>query len=123
MSYQKLNQFTRPFKFLIPRCDYAVKDTDTEVKYFITVYMYSGHWKVVMEEEARKRLELSTLDRNRQWRVIPMRALNTAPKFVAMTMKPQMECYILYKERGLNCFNQTLLLMMCYCMGEQTIRS
>ena len=46
-----------------------------------------GYWKVVAEEEARERLAFFTPDRNRQWKVMPMGALNAAPKFVATIMK------------------------------------
>ena len=47
VSYQKLNQFTRPFAFPITRCDDAVQDIDTEENYFIAVDMNSGYWQVV----------------------------------------------------------------------------
>ena len=50
VSYPKPNQFTRPFTFPIPRCDGEVQDIDTEVKYFIAVYIYSGYWQVLAEE-------------------------------------------------------------------------
>ena len=40
----KLNQVTCPFSFPIPRCDDAVKDIDTEEKYFFVVDMESGYW-------------------------------------------------------------------------------
>ena len=50
MSYQKLNQTTRPFVFPIPCCDDAVQEIDKEENYFIAVDMYSGYCKVVAEE-------------------------------------------------------------------------
>ena len=49
VSYQKLNQFTRPFTFTVPRCDDAVQYINTEANYFIAVDMYSGYWQVVTE--------------------------------------------------------------------------
>ena len=54
VSYQKMNQVTRPFTFPIPRCDDAVQNIDTEAKPFISVYMDSRYWQVVTEEEARE---------------------------------------------------------------------
>ena len=50
MSYQKLNQITRPFTFSIPCWDDTVQDIDTEAKYSIAVGMDSGYWKVVAKE-------------------------------------------------------------------------
>ena len=61
MSYQKMNQVTLPFNFHTPFCDDTVQDIDTEEKYFIAVDMASGYWKVVVEEEACKRLAFFTL--------------------------------------------------------------
>ena len=101
VSYQKLNQVTRPFTFPIPLCDDSVQDIDTEEKYFISVYMDSGYWQVVAEEEARERLKLFTPDGKRRWKVITIGELNAAPTFVAMIMKLQMEWETLAKERGL----------------------
>ena len=49
-------------------------------------------------------LELFTPYRKRQWKVMPMGALNAAPIFVAMMMKLQMEWDTLSKERGLKLF-------------------
>ena len=53
--------------------------------------MESGYCQLVAEEEAREILALFTLYVKWQWKVIPMGALNTAPTFVAMKMKLQME--------------------------------
>ena len=91
MSYQKLNQVAPPFIFPIPRFDKAVQDIDTEENYFIAVYMYSGYWKVVAEEEARKRMAFFIPDGKRRWKVMHMGDLNSAPTSVAMMMKLQME--------------------------------
>ena len=52
MSYQKLNQVTRPFTFHILSCNDSVQNIDTEAKYFISVYMDSEYLQVVAEEEA-----------------------------------------------------------------------
>ena len=101
MSYQKLNQFNRPFTFPIPRCDDSVQDIDTEAKYFILVDMDNGYCKVVVEEEARERLAFFTPDRNRRWKVMLMGDLNSNPIFIAMMMKLQIEWDTLAKELGL----------------------
>ena len=87
VSYQKMNQVTHLFTFPIPRCDDAVQDIDTEAKYFISVHMDSGHWQVVAEYYASERLELSTPDGNRRWKVIPMGYLDADSTFVTMIMK------------------------------------
>ena len=50
VSYQKLNQFTWPLTFPLPFCDDLVHGIDTEAKYFIAVYIYSGYWQVLAEE-------------------------------------------------------------------------
>ena len=91
MSYQKLNEVTKSLNLPIPHCDDAVQDIDTEAKYFISVDMDSGYWKVVVEEEARERLALFTPDGKRWWKVMPMGALNVAPTFVATTMQLRIE--------------------------------
>ena len=40
---QKMNQVTRPFTLPIPLCDFAVKEIDTEEKYFIAVDIDSSY--------------------------------------------------------------------------------
>ena len=66
--------------------------------------MDSDYWKVVSEEEALKRLTLFDLDRKRQWKVMPMGDLNSAPTFVSMMMKLNIEWVTLAKERVLKKF-------------------
>ena len=51
MSYEKLNQVTRPLTLPIPCCDDVVQDIDTEENYFIAVDMESGYLQVMSEEE------------------------------------------------------------------------
>ena len=99
MSYQKLNQFTCPFTFPIPRCDGAVQDINPEANYFIAVDKYSGYQQVVEEEEVCVILTFFSLGVKWRWKVIPMRDLNAALTFVAMTTKLQMEYGTLSKER------------------------
>ena len=101
VSYQKMNQFACPFFFPKPLCNYAVQEIDKEEQYFITVDMYSGYWKVVVEEEAHERLPLFTLGGKRRREVMPMGVLNVGPKFVSIPMKLQMERDTLVKESGL----------------------
>ena len=91
MSYQKLNQVTRPFTFPIPRCDDAVQDIDIESKYFIAMDMDSGYWQVLSEEEERERLTFLNPDGKRRWKVMHIGDLNADPTFVAMMMKLIME--------------------------------
>ena len=91
VSYQKLNQSTRPFTFPIPLCDDSVHYIDIEANYFIAVDMYSGYWEIVAEEEACKRLELFTPDGKWRCKLIPMGYLSAATTFVAMMTKLQME--------------------------------
>ena len=43
VSYQKINQVTRPLNFPIPRWYDAVQDIDTEANNYIAVYMDSGY--------------------------------------------------------------------------------
>ena len=59
--------------------------------------MYSGYWQAVTEEEARKRMGLFTPEIKRQWKVMPMGALNVDPNFLAMITKLHMEWDILSK--------------------------
>ena len=87
VSYQKLNQFTRPFIFLVPCIDDAVQDIDTEANYFIEVDMDSGYWKVVAEKKDHEILEFFTPHGKWRWKVMPMGALNASPTFVALMMK------------------------------------
>ena len=101
MSYQKLNQVTQPFTFLIPLCDDAVHDIDTEAKYFIAVDMDSGYFQVVIEEDAQEILALFVLDRKIRCKMMHMGDLGLDPTFIAMMMKLQMEWDTLAKECGL----------------------
>ena len=87
VSYQKLNHITRPFTFPILFCDDAVQDIEKEAKCFIAVDMDSGYWKVVAEEEVRKRLAFFTPDGNWRQKMMPMGSLNVDPTFVVMMMK------------------------------------
>ena len=87
MSYRKLNQFTIQFNFPTLLCDDAVQELYTEAKYLISVDMYSGYWKVVAEEEVRKRLAFFTPDGNWRRKMMPMGSLNVDPTFVVMMMK------------------------------------
>ena len=64
VSYQKLNQVTRPFNLPITCCDDSVQDIDTEAKYFIDVVMDIGYWKLAKEEEVLKKLSFFTPDIN-----------------------------------------------------------
>ena len=101
MSFQKLNQVTRPFSFpyLSAMMHYS---TSTQKKsFFIIVGTDSGYWKVVADKDAREILKLFTLDGKRRWKVMPMGALNTASTFVAMMKKLKMECDKLAKESRL----------------------
>ena len=47
VSYQKLNQVTRPFTFPITLCYDKVQDIETEEKYSIEVDIDSVYWQVV----------------------------------------------------------------------------
>ena len=87
----KPKQVTWPFNFPITLWDDTVQDTETEVNYFIGVDMDSGYWQIVAEEEARKRLAFFTPDGKWRYKVMHMGDLTSAPKFVAMTTKLQME--------------------------------
>ena len=93
----KLNQVTRQFAFPITICDDLVQAINSEEKYFIAVYMDSGYWQVLEEEEARKILALFTPYVKRQRKVIPMGTLNAAPMCVAMMTKLHMEWETLAK--------------------------
>jgi hypothetical protein len=84
VSYRKLNQVTRPFKYPIPRCDDAVEDIDSEAKWFIAVDMDSGYWQLVAEPAARAKLAFYTPNGKKRWTVMPMGALNSAATFCAM---------------------------------------
>ena len=66
MSYQKLNQATRPLIFSIPCCDDEFQEIDTEAEYFIAGDMDSEYWQVVEEEEAREVLVFLATDVNRR---------------------------------------------------------
>ena len=123
VSYQKLNQATRPFTSPIPCFDEAVQYINTEAKYFISMYMDCGYWQVVSAEEAREILPLFTLDGNKRWKVIPTGALNAAPTFVEMMMKLKTIGTHYLKNVVCKMLHQKLLLMMCYCMGTQPISS
>ena len=67
----------------------------------------------------RKILEFFNPDRKRRWKLIPMRALNADPAFVAMVMTLQRERDELAKDSGLKNVTSKSLLMMCYCMDTQ----
>ena len=76
VSYRRLNQVTNPFAFPIPRCDNAVEGIGTEAKCFIAIDFDSGYWQVVVEKEARRKLESYMPDRKKRWKVMPMGTFN-----------------------------------------------
>ena len=78
-----------------------IQDIYIEAKYFITVDMEIGYWKVFPEEEAQEILSLFNPDVKEQWKVMTMGDLNVAQKWVTMMVKLQKECYTLAKEREL----------------------
>ena len=98
MSYQKMNQVTRPFSFSIPCLYDKVKDINTEAKYFIDVDMYIGYWHVVVEEEAREIMSFFAPGGNHWCNLMLMGSLKAALIFVAMMMKLQMKWETLAKE-------------------------
>ena len=51
VSYLKLDYVAFPLSSPITCCDDAVQKLDTELNYFISVYIYSGYWKVLSEED------------------------------------------------------------------------
>ena len=53
--------------------------------------MGSGYWQVVAEEEVHKILVFFTPYGKWGWKVMPMGDLSTAPIFVAMMVKLQIE--------------------------------
>ena len=53
--------------------------------------MDSGYKQVVAEEDSREILALFVPEGKRQWKVMPMGALNAASTFVAMIMHIKME--------------------------------
>ena len=89
MYCQKLNQVTHLFAFPIPRCDDTLQYIDTEANYFIAVDMDSGYCQVVVEEMAQERLELFIPDGKWRRKLMPMGALNSYTKCLAIMMNPQ----------------------------------
>ena len=72
----------------------------------------------------REKLAFFTPDVNRQWKVVPMGALNAAPVFVAMIVKLQIECDIPYMERGLKIVASKIIVydvLLYGCTSEQII--
>ena len=51
-SFRRMNQVTKPFAFLTPRCDDTVEEIDTKEKFFITIDLDSGYWQVVVDPES-----------------------------------------------------------------------
>jgi hypothetical protein len=89
VSYRRLNQVTRPFKFPIPRCDDAVMDISPRAKYFITFDLDSGYWQIALEESSRPKTAFFTPYGKKKWTVMPMGCLNAMSIFVAMMMDLQ----------------------------------
>ena len=98
ISCQRLNPITIPYALPIPRCNNAVEEIDTEVRYFIAIDLELGYWQVVSEPEARSRLAFFTPNGKKRWQVMPMGALNSASTFVAMTMELHIKWTKLAKE-------------------------
>ena len=63
--------------------------------------MDSGYWQVVAELEARSRLAFFTPTGKKQWKVMPMGALNSAATFVAMMTKLQVKWDEIAEQRGI----------------------
>jgi Reverse transcriptase (RNA-dependent DNA polymerase) len=83
VSYRRLNQITRPFKFPIPRCDNAVMDISLRAKYFISFDLDSGYWQISLEPTSRPKTAFFTPSGKKHWTVMHMGSLN-AMSFVAM---------------------------------------
>ena len=75
VSYRKLNQVTKPYAFLIPWCDDAVENIDTEAMFFIEIDLDSGYWQVVAEKEAREKLAFFTPGGKKRRKVMPIRPI------------------------------------------------
>jgi RNase H-like domain found in reverse transcriptase/Integrase zinc binding domain/Reverse transcriptase (RNA-dependent DNA polymerase) len=84
VSYRRLNQITRPFKFPIPRCDDAVMDISPRAKYFISFDLDSGYWQISLEPTSRSKTAFFTPSGKKRWTVMPMGSLNAMSIFVAM---------------------------------------
>ena len=74
--------------------------------------MDSDYWRMAAEEEAYKRMDFFNQDGKRQWKVIHIGALNSAPEFVEIMTKLQQNWVTLDNERKLKMSHQTSLLMM-----------
>ena len=68
-----------------------MQEIDTEAKYFISLDMGSGYWKVIAKDEAQERLQFFNLYRKQRWKVMTMGALKTAPTFVEIMVDLQKE--------------------------------
>lgn len=84
VSYRRLNQVTRPFKFPIPRCDDAVMDISPRARYFISFDLDSGYWQISLEKDSRAKTAFFTPNGKKRWTVMPMGSLNAMSIFVAM---------------------------------------
>jgi hypothetical protein len=84
VSYRRLNQITRPFKFPILRCDDAVMDISPRAQYFITFDLDSGYWQISLEPTSRAKTAFFTPSGKKRWTVMPMGSLNAMSIFVAM---------------------------------------
>jgi hypothetical protein len=90
VSYRKLNQITRPFRFPFRRCDDAVLNIGNG-RYRISIDMDSGYWQVIVERRSRPKLAFFGPDEKLRWTKMPMGALNAAPVFAAMMKVFQLE--------------------------------
>ena len=98
VSFRRLNQVTRPFKFPIARCDDAVEGIDPRAKYYIALDMDSGYWQIAVNEQSRAKLSFYTPEGKKRFTVMPMGATNASAVFTAMMHKFRAEWNELWSE-------------------------
>ena len=78
VSFRKLNQVTRPFKFPIRRCEDAILHIG-KAAFRITIDMDSGYWQVPVEERSRPKLAFFGAGEKLRFTCMAMGVLNAAP--------------------------------------------
>eukprot|EP00957_Ditylum_brightwellii_P063050 4785473-Ditylum_brightwellii.AAC.1 len=87
--YRKLNQVTRPFAFPIPRCNNTIDGFNPSTRIFIAINTDLGYWQVVAKEDLQAKLVFIIPGGKKQWKVLSLGALKSAPTSVAMMLDLQ----------------------------------
>ena len=80
IDYRKLNAVTKLDEFPLPRIDDTL-DLLTGVRFFTTLYLFSGYWQVELEPTAREKTAFTTFSGLYEFKKMPFGLVNAPATF------------------------------------------